>query len=220
MVVQFVFEGIPVVYYGQEQDQSFGNSDPYNRNALWPSNYTNTTTSQRIATLNQVRSSLIANGTEFNGETFMQARSQVIAHSDTDVAIRKGPLLAVLTNRGSPVMNATFGIKNTGWSSSSVVVDILSCRQMPVGADDAITISYATPGYGGMPYVFLSMSDAQSIGICGLSKTAKTDGEPSTNTRTAATDKKNSATSLITSSSILTAGASILALTIGLSMLT
>lgn len=30
---------------------------------------------------------------------------------------------------------------------------ILSCRQMPVGSEDSITVSYAQPGYGGMPYV-------------------------------------------------------------------
>lgn len=98
MVVQFVFEGIPVIYFGQEQDTSFGLSDPYNRNALWPSNYTNTTTYQRMGRLNEVRHSLIANNTQFNGSNYMDSRSEVLASSDYDVAIRKGPLLAVLTN--------------------------------------------------------------------------------------------------------------------------
>lgn len=98
MVVQFVFEGIPVIYQGQEQDISFGMSDPYNRNALWPYNYTNTTTYQRMGRLNEVRTALISNNTQFNNSNFMDSRSDVIASSQYDVAIRKGPLLAVLTN--------------------------------------------------------------------------------------------------------------------------
>jgi len=219
MVVQFVFEGIPVVYYGQEQDQSFGQSDPYNRNALWPSNYTNTTTYQRMATLNEVRSSIIANNTEHNGESYMDARSQIIASSQYDVAIRKGPVLAVLTNRGSPIQNATFGIVNSGWPSSSVVVDVLSCRQMPVGSDDSITISYAQPGYGGMPYVFLSLADATSIGICGLTKAVKAEVNPTTTRNTDNKDKKNSAMSL-SASSLFGAAASISTLALALSVLT
>jgi alpha-amylase len=215
MIVQFVFEGIPVVYYGQEQDTSFGQADPYNRNALWPSNYINTTTYQRMGQLNEVRSALIANNTQFNGTNFMDARSQVIASSEYDVAIRKGPLLAVLTNRGSPVMNATFGVRESGWPSASVVVDILSCRQMPVGSDDSITISYATPGYGGMPYVFLSLADAQSIGICGLSKSSQ--GEPSTTSRNTDTSKgKDNAAS----STSFGAGAATLAITLALALST
>ena len=218
MIVQFVFEGIPVVYYGQEQDTSFGASDPYNRNALWQSNYTNTTTYQRMATMNEVRSSIIANNTEFNGETFMSARSKVIASSQYDVAIRKGPVLAVLTNRGSPVMNATFGVTDSGWPSASVVVDVLSCRQMPVGSDDTITISYAQPGYGGMPYVFLSLADAQSIGICGLSKGVKAEVNPTATRNTDSKDKKNSATSL--TSPLCSVAALIYTLAMALSVLT
>jgi hypothetical protein len=120
-------------------------------------------------------------------------------------------------------MNATFGIVNSGWPSTSVVVDILSCRQMPVGSDDSITISYAQPGYGGMPYVFLSLADAQSIGICGLSKAAKAEVNPTAtrNTDSKNKDKKNSASSrLSTSASAFSAGAAIPILALALSVLT
>lgn len=98
MVAQFIFNGIPTVYYGQEQDFSFGAGDPYNRAALWPSKYANTTTYNRIARLNTVRTAVINNGTAFNGTNFMQATSRIITNTANDVAIRRGPLLAVLTN--------------------------------------------------------------------------------------------------------------------------
>ena len=48
-------DGIPIVYYGQEQDMR-GNSDPYNRETLWPSGYQNTTAVRPIAKLNTLRS--------------------------------------------------------------------------------------------------------------------------------------------------------------------
>jgi alpha-amylase len=83
---------------GQEQDFSNGAADPYNRAALWPSNYTNTSTYQHIARLNKVRKAVIANNTMFNGQSFLNSTSKIIASTATDVAIRKGPLLAVLTN--------------------------------------------------------------------------------------------------------------------------
>lgn len=98
MVVQFIFEGIPVIYMGQEQEISFGHHDPENRNALWPYNYTNTTTYQRMGRLNEIRTALINNNTQYDGVSYMDSRSEIIASSDYDVAIRKGPLLAVLTN--------------------------------------------------------------------------------------------------------------------------
>lgn len=72
MVFNFMSDGIPVVYYGQEQSFS-GAADPVshpanfpelhshgrltqmNREPLWPSGYKNTTTYQLITTLNKVR---------------------------------------------------------------------------------------------------------------------------------------------------------------------
>ena len=46
-------DGIPIAYYGIEQD-FHGGPDPANREALWPSSYANTTTVQLISKLNQL----------------------------------------------------------------------------------------------------------------------------------------------------------------------
>jgi alpha-amylase len=98
MVAQYVFNGIPTVYYGQEQDFQMGAGDPYNRAALWPSEYANTTTYNRITRLNTIRHALITNSTAFNGTNFHDATAQIVGSSATDVAIRRGPVLAILTN--------------------------------------------------------------------------------------------------------------------------
>ena len=51
-------DGIPIVYYGQEQGMH-GNSDPYNREALWPSGYQNTTAVRLITKLNTLRQRMV-----------------------------------------------------------------------------------------------------------------------------------------------------------------
>lgn len=80
--------------------------DPYNRNALWPYGYANTSTYWHIAQLNQVRHALISNGTKFEDKTFLDNPSKIIASTNSDVAIRKGPLLAVLTNVSCPTSSS------------------------------------------------------------------------------------------------------------------
>ncbi|KIR67164.1 alpha-amylase [Cryptococcus bacillisporus CA1873] len=167
MVVQFLFEGLPVVYYGQEQDFASGAGDPYNRQALWPSQYANTTTYNHIKRLNEIRHAVISNNTLFDGKNFLDSQTKIVASTDHDVAFRKGPLLAVLTNRGSPSQNVGFGVPTMGWPSQSSVVDLLSCKQFTVGSGGAILVSYAASGYGGMPYIFASQSDASALMICG-----------------------------------------------------
>ncbi|KAK4686429.1 hypothetical protein P7C73_g3699, partial [Tremellales sp. Uapishka_1] len=169
MVAQFFFDGLPLVYYGQEQDFYSGAADPYNRAALWPSNYTNTTTYQRIGKFNSIRHTLINNGSQvtFNGTNFLQSTSQIIATTANDVAIRKGPLIIAMTNRGSPSQNASFGIPKSGFPSLSGVIDLLTCRQYAVGSDESLSISYGAPGSGGEPYIFISQTDAAKMGLCG-----------------------------------------------------
>ncbi|WVF71631.1 hypothetical protein IAT40_006439 [Kwoniella sp. CBS 6097] len=167
MVAQFMFEGLPVVYYGQEQDFSNGAGDPYNRAALWPSNYANTTTYNHIKRLNEIRHAVISNGTQFNGKNFLDSQTSIVASTASDVAFRKGPLLSVLTNRGSPSQPQAFGVPTSGWPAQSAVIDLLSCKQYTVGSGGAISVSYAASGYGGMPYIFASQSDASALKICG-----------------------------------------------------
>ncbi|BEJ14866.1 hypothetical protein CspHIS471_0406330 [Cutaneotrichosporon sp. HIS471] len=166
MVGQFLFEGIPVLYYGQEQGMSFGISDPDNRAALWTLGYENVTTVQQVTRLNKIRSTLIKGDATYNGETYLQARSQILANTTYDMAIRKGPIIMSLTNRGSPEEATSFAIQNTGWPRGEALIDLLSCLDYAVGSGGSISISYSRQGYGGMPYVFATVDDARHMGIC------------------------------------------------------
>jgi alpha-amylase len=53
MTFNFMSDGIPIVYYGQEQRFS-GAADPLNREPFWPSNYEKGDTYAFIAKLNMV----------------------------------------------------------------------------------------------------------------------------------------------------------------------
>jgi len=119
-----------------------------------------------MARLLKIRKAMIDLNMEYNGVSYMDSRSEVIAYSDHDVAIRKGPLIMVLTNRGSPEQKASFAINTTGWPRNEAVVDLLSCTEWATGAGGSMSVSYSKQGYGGLPYVFMLVSDARKLKVC------------------------------------------------------
>lgn len=66
---------------------------------------------------------MIKGNTQYNGKNFLDSRATFVANSQYDVAFRKGPVLAVLTNRGSPSQAATFGVSQTGFPDQTVIVE-------------------------------------------------------------------------------------------------
>lgn len=102
LVWQFLSDGMPIVYYGQEQDLAFGAGDPYNRQGLWAAGngeYSEDGSYGRIRRLNEIRNWVISNDTKFSGDqTFMGSRVNFLSNTQNDVAYRKGPLLVMLTN--------------------------------------------------------------------------------------------------------------------------
>jgi alpha-amylase len=93
----FMTDGIPIVYYGQEQGMH-GNSDPYNREALWPSGYQNTTAVNLIAKLNRLRQWMIKTDSDY-----LAQRTSILSTTATSIAIQKGSVISIITNIGSPV---------------------------------------------------------------------------------------------------------------------
>jgi len=76
-------DGIPIVYYGQEQAMH-GNSDPYNREALWPSGYQNTTTVYLISKLNRLRQWMIKTDSQY-----LTQQTSILSTTATSIAIQK-----------------------------------------------------------------------------------------------------------------------------------
>ena len=90
-------DDIPIVYYGQEHGMH-GNSDPYNRETLWPSGYQNTTAVRLIAKLNTLRQWMIK-----TNKTYLTQRKSILSSTATGSAIQNGSVISVITNIDSPV---------------------------------------------------------------------------------------------------------------------
>ncbi|EJD02103.1 alpha-amylase [Fomitiporia mediterranea MF3/22] len=152
MTFTFMSDGIPIVYYGQEQG-FHGSSDPFNREPLWPSGYANTTSYQLVSTLNQFRNFLV------NTSDFATQPMKVLASNDAALAINKGNVISVVTNVGSPVraLHAHIVV-------AFVATRILECRQVAVGSGGAMLVDYSK---GGKPMVFFQESMMSGTGLCG-----------------------------------------------------
>ncbi|KAI0698482.1 alpha-amylase [Cytidiella melzeri] len=157
MVFNFMSDGIPIVYYGQEQG-FHGNADPFNREPLWPSNYANSSTYQLIGKLNGLRNYLI-NSTD----SFVNSSMQVLSSTGNGISFMKGPVITVLTNIGSPPQNVTVPVY-TPYAGNLITTDILTCTQHVVGSNGTLAVQYSL---GGVPTVLVPQSVLQGSGICG-----------------------------------------------------
>lgn len=97
MALQFLFGGIPTMYYGLEQDISFGAHDPENRAPLWQ--YGNFQTAgdsyKRVARLNLIRRKM----GELGG--FHEVIGKEVGATDDDIAFERNGALLVLTKVSS-----------------------------------------------------------------------------------------------------------------------
>ncbi|RPD65845.1 alpha-amylase [Lentinus tigrinus ALCF2SS1-7] len=158
MVFSFMADGIPIVYYGQEQGFS-GNADPYNREPLWPSNYQNTTSYAMITKLNQLRNFMINSTSDW-----ITTPMEVLNTTPQGIVFSKGDITTVLTNIGSPPANISVSAKTSLASSVSATTDILTCRQYAVGSGGTIEVEYSR---GGVPVILVPDSSLSGSGLCG-----------------------------------------------------
>ncbi|KAJ7349293.1 glycoside hydrolase family 13 protein [Mycena albidolilacea] len=157
MTVTFLTEGIPIVYYGQEQGFS-GAADPYNREPLWPSNYTNTTSYQLMTTLNQLRTYMI------NTTDWATQKTNVITTNQNGIALQKGEVVSILTNIGAPPQNFTYTALKSPWPQGTVTIDVVGCRQFVVASGGYLEVEYTK---GGVPVVLAQPSSLNGSGLCG-----------------------------------------------------
>ncbi|KAI0928231.1 hypothetical protein AcW1_005538 [Taiwanofungus camphoratus] len=157
MVFNFMSDGIPIVYYGQEQGFS-GGGDPWNREPLWPSGYKNTTTYQLMTTLNKLRNFLV------NGKSgWLNSSAEVLSTSPYGIGIMKGEVVTILTNIGSPPQNVSIAVY-TPLPRLLATTDILTCEQYVVGSNGTLEVSYTK---GGVPTVLVPSYLLKNSGLCG-----------------------------------------------------
>jgi alpha-amylase len=163
MVLTFLTDGIPIVYYGQEQGFS-GNADPYNREPLWRSNYQKTDTYKLISTLNHLRNFLV------NSTDWVKQETQVLTTSQYGIAVMKGDVISIATNIGSPPQNGTHIAVRSPYEPSTATTNILTCKQWVVGAKGMLDVEYTK---GGVPTVLVRSDRLENSGICTPESTDK-----------------------------------------------
>lgn len=157
-----VADGIPILYYGQEQhyDARGGSNDPYNREALWFSGYnTEHQLYKLVANLNKARKNAMRDS------SFLTTPANVVYTDDNTIAVKKAKLLTVLSNKGEQGNNYTLPIRSW-YQSGSSVTELLSCTEYI--SDDQSNIQ--VPMSGGMPRVFYPTADLGTL--CGGARSA------------------------------------------------
>ncbi|KAF9650224.1 glycoside hydrolase family 13 protein [Thelephora ganbajun] len=149
----FVHDGIPIVYYGQEQGYA-GGPDPANREALWFSGYVqDKDLVKHIKTLNGARKAAITANSQFLSTAVRPATGHFPDLLETTLAVSKPPMLALFTNVGSSG-TASWKVPKSGHSGNTQLIDVLSCTILTTNSDGGLT----TNTTNGLPRVYLPVS--------------------------------------------------------------
>ena len=158
-------DGIPIIYEGQEQHYNAlgGSTDPYNREAVWLSGYnTSATLYELITTLNQARKNAIS-----DDSTYLTYMNYPIHTDTTTIAMRKGKVVTVLSNKGANGASYTQSI-SSGYASGTQVTELLTCNTLTADSSGNIVVPMAN----GLPRVYYPSASLSGSGLCGSSSTA------------------------------------------------
>lgn len=138
-------DGIPILYYGAEQALSAG-GDPYNREALWLTEYD--TTGPYYALLkscNEARNAVANMATYDYWTPYWTWKTKVVLNNDDVLGVRKGydrSILTIISNKGSssPALGP-YTIGDTNFVYGDTIVDLVGCTSMVVGQYGVIEIT-------------------------------------------------------------------------------
>lgn len=156
-------DGIPINYYGQEQ-QFYGRKDPYNREALWTSGYnTDSELYKYIARINAIRNTAIAQDPQW-----VTNWGQATTWDASTIVMKKGRTgshtLGVFSNRGHRGASYTLPITydNHFFGRNAQVVEMVECVLYTTDANATLNVKMVT----GLPRVFYPAAKAKASGIC------------------------------------------------------
>ncbi|RJE20282.1 hypothetical protein PHISCL_07391, partial [Aspergillus sclerotialis] len=132
-----LFDGIPMIYQGQEQHYS-GFQPPLNRAALWTSNYTTTSPLYILTrTLNRLRKHIAT-----LDPSYLSTRSYPIYKGGSEIVIRKGTegrhVIMILSTQGSDSGKYMMTIPMS-YGPGTVAMDVLSCVNYTVDSTAQLT---------------------------------------------------------------------------------
>ncbi|KAK6977446.1 alpha-amylase [Favolaschia claudopus] len=155
-VLNILTDGIPIVYFGQEQALT-GSLDPLNREALWLTRYS--TTNNIVPTftaLNNLRNYIIKS----NNAPFVSTLATYNLLGNNAMSVRKGNVVLVVTNSGQGV-NTDVVVE--GFGGGIELVDVLACRVMHADGSGRLKVTLV-----GEPVVLYPASLLTGSGICSM----------------------------------------------------
>jgi alpha-amylase len=152
-----------IVYYGQEQHYN-GGGVPYDREALWFSDYSTTAPLYTfIASVNQVRNQAI-----YKDSGYVLYKAYPIYSDSSVIAMRKGDagsqIVGVFNNQGANGGSYTLTLSSstTGFTASQSLVEVLSCTAYTTDSSGNLNVAMA----GGLPRVFYPAAQLAGSGAC------------------------------------------------------
>jgi alpha-amylase len=162
----FTHDGIPVIYYGQEQHLD-GGTEPYtNRAALWEYGYNeNSVLYLLVAKLNLLRRHVARNyaGYLTTESTTMDVQANTIAFSKGGEGQPK--VITVMNNKGAESDDFKLDIcKDHGYAAGDELFDIIACKSVTVQDSGCIEAWIAD----GAPVVLFKKSELTGSTLCGI----------------------------------------------------
>lgn len=159
-----LFDGIPIIYQGQEQHFS-GSHDPENREALWLSGYdTKAPLYKATATLNRLRKHASRVDPEY-----INTQTYPIYKGLSEMGFRKGregrQVVMVLSTQGSQSGEYTVRMMN-GYQPSYVVIDVFTCKTYTINDMGELRLDMDK----GEPRVLYPTNLMYGSGLCGYER--------------------------------------------------
>lgn len=164
-------DGIPIVYQGQEQHLS-GNGTPYNREAMWTTNYNTSSELYTFTqTLNHIRAQAVSSSTNYT------IYNNYVVYQDLHTLVmRKGydgaQVITVLNNFGVFGSNYTLplSVSETGFTAGMDVTELFSCTNSTIDHTSTLDV----PMGQGLPKVYYPTQLLAGSGMCGTTKAVTT----------------------------------------------
>lgn len=146
-------DGIPIVYYGAEQEFT-GIQDPENREPFWFTKYDTTVPLyQLLKKINLARNALFNQTTFDQWSPYWVYKSKTLYLADDAMIMRKGyekSIVAVMTNRGLGAADiGPYPVSDSNFLAGDTIVDVLSCNYTHAGATGDFNVTIT----GGQPQV-------------------------------------------------------------------
>jgi alpha-amylase len=161
LTFNMLYEGIPVLYYGQEQNLN-GSFNPVNREALWLTGYDISAPLYRLtSTLNALRTHAIT-----SNDTYLNYIGTAILHDAHTLALRKGfdgnQIIILLNNNGADSRTYEITLSGTGFSERENITEVIGCKTMTAGREGDLAVGIEK----GAPQVFYPTASLEGTSIC------------------------------------------------------